>query len=102
MDSDKLYKEMQKLTRLDIKHESVRVFTDAYENIIECFPSMDPYLHYELAKEVMKLECSMNHEEYHDTIERNVPDNMLDIPLGRIADGLYHLSDVIEESDKDV
>ncbi|MDN6181817.1 MAG: hypothetical protein ACTJHZ_10030 [Vagococcus sp.] len=88
MDSYDISWDLRDITAEDCKYNSIGVFADAFENIVEVFPKMDPYLHYELAKEVMKIECSMNHESYSLKVDQNSPDNMLDIPLQNIADAI--------------
>lgn len=95
MDSHEISWDLRDITAQDCKYNSIGVFADAFENIVEVFPKMDSYLHYELAKEVMKIECAFNHNEYQLTVDKKTPDNMLDIPLQNIADAIKELSESV-------
>ena len=94
MDSIEIVRGLRHITKTDCKYNSIGAFADAYENIVEIFPDMDSYLHFELAKEVMKIECQMN-SDYSLNVNQNVPDAMLDIPLGNIADVIERLSESV-------
>lgn len=105
MNSQEIRSEFRHITSMDCKFNSIGVFLDAYENIVDILPDLDSYLHYDLAKEVMKMECSMNHDKYSLKVDQNTPDNMIDIPLqnisdeiGNLADGIYKLIGDINDS----
>lgn len=90
MDSLEIMKDLRNITSVDCKFESIGVFADAFENIVDIFPNLDPFLQFELAKEVMKIECSMNHQSYEykhsmktdintDGLEHHIPQAILDL-----------------------
>ena len=99
MNSQEIRSEFRHITSMDCKFNSIGVFLDAYDNIVSILPNLDSYLHYDLAKEVMKMECSMNHDKYSLKVDQNIPDNMLDISLQNIADAIYELSTKSSDSD---
>lgn len=95
MNSHDISWDLRDITAEDCKYNSIGLFADAFENIVEVFPKMDPYLHYELAKEIMKIECAYNHSGYQLSIDKKEPDNMLDVPLQNIADTIADLSESV-------